>query len=142
MYISQEERKLCEESVMAVKSVSALAYELTIFLLSMWNFSPTDETIAQITKELVIEPKNSKLVNNLRNTLADRFTVGDIYTACRLAYDEFYQRIIRLHRAVQCRENGDIQGYGEAMTPLLQKLGQEIKKETASQLILPGDKNG
>jgi len=140
MYILKEQRKKMDESALAVQTVSDLAYELTVFVLSMWNQQPTDETIAQITKELVVDPKHSLLVQNLRSTFADRFTIDEVYTACRLCYDEFYQRIIRLHRAVQCRENGDIEAYQAAMKPLLDKLGSEIKKESASGLIIPGAK--
>jgi len=137
MYIQQEQRKLADESVAGVNSVESLAYEITVFILAMWNTNPVDETIAVVTKELVVDPKSSKLLNTLRSSLAHSFTVAEIHTAARLAYDEFYQRIIRLHRAVQCRENGDIEGYQVAMKPLLDKLGSEIKKEVSSQLIIP-----
>lgn len=140
MYIPQEQRKAADESAAGVDSVSTLAYEITVFLLSMWNQNPTDETIVSITKELVVDPKNSSFISNLRSSLAHSFTVSEVYTACRIAYDEFYQRIIRLHRAVQCRENGDIEGYLTAMKPLLDKLGSEIKKENTSGLIIPGAK--
>lgn len=140
MYINKEQRQKVNESAYAITTISDLAYEITVFMLSMWNQHPNNETIEKITKELVVDQKNSRLVQNLRSTLADRFTVAEVYTACRLAYDEFYQRVIRLHRALECRDNGDIEGYMEAIPPLLTKLGQEIKKETASQLIIPGNK--
>lgn len=137
MYISPEARKAADESVTGVTDVTSLAYEITAIILSMWNHNPTDATIAKITQELVVDPKNSKFVTNLRVALAPILTVAQVNTACRLAYDEFYQRIVRLHNAVQCRENGDIAGYQEAMKPLLDKLGTEIKKEVASSIIIP-----
>ena len=138
MYISPEQRKKADESVTGIDSVTSLSYEITMIMLSMWNSRPTDETIALITQELVVDPKHSKFIGNLRAAMSPILTVAQVYTACRIAYDEFYQRIVRLHHAVQCRENGDIEGYTQAMKPLLDKLGSEIKKEAASQIIVPG----
>lgn len=137
MYIPKESRLAIQESATNLKKYEDLVYVLTVFALKMWNDAPNDNTIGVLTKELVVDPKHSKFVNDMRNLLSDNLTVADIYTACRLAYDEFYQRVIRLHRAVQCRENGDIEGYQLAMKPLLDKLGQEVKKDMASSLIIP-----
>lgn len=137
MYIQTEQRKAVDESGMAIGKFEDLVYAVSAFILRMWNEAPNDNTINVLTKELVVDPKNSKFVNDLRALLSHSLTVADIYTACRLAYDEFYQRIVRLHRAVQCRENGDLEGYILAMKPLLDKLGTEIKKEAASGIIVP-----
>lgn len=138
MYIPKESRTAIQESANNLKTYEDLVYVITVFALRMWNDAPTDNTIGVLTKELVQDPKNSSFVNSLRTMLSHSLSVSDIYTACRMAYDEFYQRVVRLHRAVQCRENGDIEGYVIAMKPLLDKLGQEVKKGIASSLIIPG----
>lgn len=140
MYIPKERRTKVDESVVGVQTLQDLIYAISTFILKMWNSAPTDDTLFVLAKELMQDPKNSKFVNDIRASLASHFTVGEMYTACRLAYNEFDQRIGRLHRALQCRNNGDIEGYGQAMEPLLAALGQEIRKETASQLIVPGGK--
>lgn len=140
MYIQKDRRTAVDESILAVSTVSELAYEMSVFILNMWNQNPNEHTLEQLANELIVDPKHSKFVNTLRAPLSANFTVDMIYTACRMAYDEFNQRIGRLYRAVQCRENGDIPGYAEAMAPLLSKLGNEIQKEVAGQLILPGGK--
>lgn len=137
MYIKQEQRKLVAESGANIRTFEDVVYAVTGFILKMWNDAPNDNTINVLTKELIVDQKNSRFIQDLRQLLCNELTVADIHTACRLAYDEFYQRIIRLHRAVQCRENGDIEGYQLAMKPLLDKLGTEIKKEAASNLIIP-----
>lgn len=137
MYISQEQRKLVGESGANIRTFDDVVYAVSVFILNMWNDKPNDNTINVLTKELVVDQKNSKFVQDLRLMLSHSLTVSDINTACRLAYDEFFQRIVRLHRATQCRENGDLDGYLVAMKPLLDKLSTEIKREAVSQLIIP-----
>ncbi len=137
MYIPQEQRKKVDESGAAISTFNDLVYAVSTFILNMWNKEPNDNTIDVLTKELVVDPKNSRFVADLRVLLAHSLTVADINTACRLAYDEFYQRVIRLHRAAQCGENGDLDGYLTAVPLLLTKLRTEIKKDAATGLIIP-----
>lgn len=140
MYIPKEERKIVDESGSNISKYEHLVYAVSVFILNMWNTAPNDNTIAVITKELVVDQKNSTFIRDLRQLLSGSLTVADIHTACHLAYEEFYQRVVRLHRAAQCRENGDLDGYLVAMKPLLAKLSGEIQKEAGSGLLLPGVK--
>ncbi len=137
MYINVEQRKKVEESGSAITSFEDLTYAVSVFILRMWNDAPNDNTLGILTRELIIDQKNSKFIQNLRSLLAHGMPVADIHTACRLAYDEFNNRVIRLYRAAQCRKNGDLEGYTQAITPLLMELGSEIQKEKASQIIIP-----
>lgn len=121
-----------------VRLFGDLVYFLSLPILKMWNANPCFATAFMLRKELVQEPKHSALLNNLRVELADRFTVGDIYNAAAMAWNEFDSRVLRLYEALKCRENGDVEGYPEAISPLLQKLNSEIKKGSVSGLILPG----
>lgn len=141
MYLSKERKEAVAESGANIKTFDELVYAVSVFILKMWNDAPNDNTINVLTKELIVDPKHSQFVNNLRQFLAHSLSVADIYTACRVAYDEFFQRVVRLHRALQCRENGDLEGYKLALKPLLDKLGQEVMKDqAASTLIIPGKK--
>jgi len=140
MYLNKEDRLRVEENIGQVSSPSELIYMISKFILSAWNQAPNDYTLLVVMKELVVDPKNSKFVNMLRDALAGNFSVAEIHCACRMAYDEFYQRVGRLHRALQCRNNGDLDGYKQALGPLLDALGKEVKKEAVSGLILPGGK--
>lgn len=137
MYLSKERKEAVGESGANIKTFEEVVYAVSTFILKMWNEKPDDNTINVLTKELVVDQKNSRFVQDLRQMLSHSLTVSDINTACRIAYDEFFQRIVRLHRAVQCRENGDFEGYKTAMKPLLAKLSTEIKKDVTSQLIIP-----
>lgn len=139
-YVESASRLRIENSLDGVQTVGDLNYLLTTLILKMWNAKPSYATIHDLRKELVTEPKQSRYLNTLRAELADRFTVGDVYTASALAFEEFYQRVGRLYEAMKCRENGDVPGYAEAIAPILQHIGSEMKKEAVSGLILPGDK--
>lgn len=137
-YVDSDARKRIELGLNGVQTVGDLNYLLTTLILQMWNTRQSYQTIHDLRKELVTDPKNSKYISVLRRELADRFTVADMYTAAALAFEEFYQRVGRLYEAMKCRENGDVPGYTEAIAPLLLQIGSEIKKESVSGLILPG----
>lgn len=138
-YTKPERREAINKTGMdAVFDFGDLNYFVTTIILKMWNTHPRYATIHLMRKELVTEPKKSALLQNLRTNLADKFDTADVYTAAALAFEEFYQRVGRLYEALKCRENGDVEGYPEAIKPLLEKLGSEIKKETVSGILLPG----
>lgn len=140
MYLPKERKEVVDKNISAVETVDDLLYAVTTFILKAWDDNPSNETLALITKELVVDPKNSRFVTTLRSELADRFTVADIYTACRMAYDEFNSRVVRVFRGLECKENGDLEGYKKIVTELLTELNTELKQKAVSGLIIPGNK--
>lgn len=139
-YSKIERRKaIADKGLDAIRDFGDLNFAITLTLLKAWNTLPKYATIHMLRKELVIEPKKSVFLQNLRTELADRFDTGDIYAAAAEAFHEFRNRIGTPYEALKCRINGDVEGYPEALAPILKELGQEIKKEVTSGLILPGE---
>lgn len=139
-YIDPKFRPAIDAGVDGVQTVGDLNYFLSCIISRMWKVHPSYMTIHELRRELVTEPKNSKLLNQLRSALADRFTVADIYTAAAEAYHEFRNRIGTPYEALKCRLNGDVPGYTESVSDILTKLAEHEKQREASQIIVPGSK--
>lgn len=139
-YVAKESREAVQLGLEGVKTVGDLNYVITKVILACWLEKPKYETLHMMRKEMLIEPKSSRFLQNLRTELADRFTTGDIYAAAAEAYDEFHGRVGKLYEAIKCHENGDIEEYTEVVGPLLSELQGLMKKGDPKKvsLILPG----
>lgn len=134
----ESRRLIAEKGLDAIKDFGDLNYHITTIILRLWNSVPKYATLHMLRKELVIEPKKSNFLQNLRAELADRFDTGDVYAAAAEAYHEFRDRVGKPYEALKCRLNTDVEGYREALDPILKELSSEIHKEMNSGLILPG----
>lgn len=139
-YVDKESRIRIQEGLEGVVTVGDLNYVITKVILACWMEKPKYETLHLMRKEMLIEPKSSRFLQNLRTQMADRFTVGDIYAAAAEAYQEFRDRVGKLYEAIKCHENGDIEEYTEVVGPLLAELQNLMKQGDPKKvsLILPG----
>lgn len=140
MYIEDKARELIQKGLEGVQTVADLNYVITKVILACWMEKPYYATLHLMRKEMLIEPKSSRFLQNLRTELADRFTTGDVYAAAAEAYHEFRDRVGKLYQAIQCHANGDIDEYQQIVGPLLTELRDRATKgdPTKVQLILPG----
>lgn len=139
-YIEKKNRDSIALGLESVLTVGELNYVITKVILACWLEKPKYETLHLMRKEMLVEPKSSRFLQNLRRELADRFTTGDIYAAAAEAYHEFRDRVGKLYEAIKCHENGDIEEYTEVVGPLLAQLQGLMKKGDPKKvsLILPG----
>lgn len=114
-YIKEADRVAINQSLLNIRTVGDLNYFITIRMLREWSKSPSYTMIHVLHVELVQSPKDCPLLNELRTKLADRFTVADIYSAARLAFNEFYRRIGVKYEKSKIEENGDLLEYQAAL---------------------------
>lgn len=89
-----------------------------MWILAQWKANPKYVTIHCLKRDLVVDPKNCSLLQDLRSRYADRFTIADVYAAAACAYDEFARRIVGAYETKKIKENSDIEEYVEALKDL------------------------
>lgn len=136
-YTPFEDRIKCQADIHECKTYGDLNYLITLVILKAWASHPKYEMIHTLYQECIQEPKQSKFLNHLRTELADRFTVGDIYTAAALAFHEFEARIVRKYEPLKALMNGDLPEYKEAVAALDQEISARLKEREASKIIVP-----
>lgn len=117
-YISDSKRVSIKASPRNCSTVGDLNYYITTRILAEWAKQPSYTMIHVLHGELVQHPKDNPMLNVLRRELSDRFTVGDIYSAAALAFNEFYRRVGALYEENKLKENGDLPEYQEAIKAL------------------------
>ncbi len=85
-----------------------LVYQLTLIMLQIWNDTPKFDTIANLRRLFVTEPKNNPLLNEWRNKLAGHYTVGELYTAAERAFTELDRQLFSRYEDLKRLENGSI----------------------------------
>lgn len=110
-YTKPERRDAVIQDVMRVKDPGDLNFLLTNFILRVWIANPKYNTYHSLKKVLVIDPKSSSLLQELRSRYAHIFTVGDIYSAASCAMVEFERRVVAAYEDRKRAENGDIELY-------------------------------
>ncbi len=109
-YTKQEKRTSKQ-----ISDAGDLNYAITLVLLAYWRESPHYQTIHNLRKMFVIDPKNNPLLQQMRRDMAETFTVADIYAAAANAYQEFSDRIVKKYEKKKRDENGDLPEYVQAL---------------------------
>lgn len=109
--IPVSEQEEVKKNPATIISYGQLNYFITLTMIEAFKHVPRYDTIHEIYRDFVQEPKKNGFLQRMETEFADRFTIGDIRTAAAEAYLEFHRRIVSRYEDIKVKLNGELPEY-------------------------------